>query len=129
MVWAGDREQEWAGQIVAHSAGYACLAPETNLPELAALMQPARLCVSADTGPLHLAAALGTPCVGLYGSTQPSVCGPYGDQHVSVQAYYQAGSSRERRRADNDAMQAITASDVIAACDRVLNSTCQHRAA
>jgi len=37
--------------------------------------------VAADTGPLHLAAALGTPCVGLYGPTSPERNGPYGAGH------------------------------------------------
>ena len=77
-----------------HSERSAHLAPETNLPELAELMQRARLCVAADTGPFHLAAAVGTACVGLYGSTQAQVSGPYGPQHDSVQAVYRDGSSR-----------------------------------
>lgn len=129
VVWAGDREQQWARQIVACSKGFARIAPPTTLPELADLLQHARLCVSADTGPLHLAASLGIACVGLYGSTQPSVCGPYGTRHATVQAFYQAGGSRQRRRADNDAMQAIDADTVIQACDDVLRALGQQRAA
>jgi len=42
--------------------------------------------VAADTGPLHLAAALGTPCVGLYGPTSAIRNGPYGVGHRSLQA-------------------------------------------
>jgi lipopolysaccharide heptosyltransferase I len=120
VVWAGDRERTWAECIVTSSAGSATLAPETNLPELAELLRRAKLCVACDTGPLHLAAAVGTDCVGLYGSTRPSVCGPYGPRHASVQAYYQEGRARERRRAENNAMQAIAVSQVTTACDRVL---------
>jgi lipopolysaccharide heptosyltransferase I len=123
VVWAGTREREWAERIVAQAGGAARLAPETNLPELAALMRHARLCVACDTGPLHLAAAVGTTCVGLYGSTRPSVCGPYGPAHATVQAYYQDGTSRQRRSAGNDAMQAINVSMVIQACDRALSAT------
>ena len=40
--------------------------------------------VAADTGPLHMAAALGTPCVGLYGPTSAVRNGPYGPGHRSV---------------------------------------------
>lgn len=122
VVWAGDRERQWAEQIVARSGGHAWLAPPTSLPELAELMRGARLCVAADTGPLHLAAAVGTPCVGLYGTTRPERCGPYGRQHRTVQACFQPGNSRQRRTAGNDAMQAIEATDVIRACDQLLSS-------
>jgi lipopolysaccharide heptosyltransferase I len=123
VVWAGRREREWAERIVAQAGGAARLAPETNLPELAALLRRARLCVACDTGTLHLAAAVGTACVGLYGCTRPSICGPYGSEHATVQAYYQDGTSRQRRNARNDAMRAINVSMVTRACDRVLAGT------
>jgi len=42
--------------------------------------------VAADTGPLHVAAALGTPCVGLYGPTAAERNGPYGAGHRTVSA-------------------------------------------
>jgi ADP-heptose:LPS heptosyltransferase len=121
VVWAGDRERAWAEQIVAQSAGNARLAPSTSLPELASLFRRSRLCVAGDTGPLHLAAAVGTPCVGLYGTTRPVDSGPYGPQHESVQAYFHRGTARQRRRAANEAMQAIAVAQVTKACDRILS--------
>jgi lipopolysaccharide heptosyltransferase I len=121
VVWAGSREKSWAQQIVDQSGGHAWLAPSTDLPELAYLLNGARVCVAADTGPLHLAAAVGTPCVGLFGSTLGDVSGPYGPAHVYVQAYYQDGSCRQRRQASNEAMQAIDVSMVTQACDEVLS--------
>jgi ADP-heptose:LPS heptosyltransferase len=42
--------------------------------------------VAADTGPLHLAAALGTRCVGLYGPTAAERNGPYGRGHRALQS-------------------------------------------
>jgi heptosyltransferase I len=54
------------------------IAPETNLRELAWLLANASAVVGGDTGPLHLAAALGTRVVGLYGPTDPRRNGPYG---------------------------------------------------
>jgi ADP-heptose:LPS heptosyltransferase len=78
------------------------------------------LFVGSDTGPLHLAAAVGTACVGMYGPTRPADCGPYGPQHISLQSYYQDGSSRERRRALNDAMRAISVEQAVEACGKVL---------
>ena len=83
-------------------------------------MSRARLCVAGDTGPLHLAAAVGTPCVGLFGPNQPARSGAYGPQHLHVQAFYQTGTSRQRRQAANDAMQAIEVPMVLEACSQVL---------
>jgi ADP-heptose:LPS heptosyltransferase len=54
------------------------LAPPTNLRQLAGLLARASVVVGGDTGPLHLAAALGTKVVGLYGPTDPRRNGPYG---------------------------------------------------
>ena len=127
IVWAGERERAWADQIVSQSGGHACQAPDTSLPELAELMRAARICVASDTGPLHLAAAVSTPCVALFGPTLPRVCGPYGKSHRCVQAYYQDG--RGRRRAENGAMRAIDAVSVMRACDDVMSRFSKSHAA
>lgn len=71
VAW-GPGERERAEQIGA------LLAPPTNLRELASLLRAARLVIGGDTGPLHMAAALGTRVVGLYGPTNPRRNGPYG---------------------------------------------------
>jgi lipopolysaccharide heptosyltransferase I len=70
-VW-GPGEEELAAQIGCR------LAPKTNLRELAAILRDAELVIGGDTGPLHLAAALGTKVLGLYGPTNPRRNGPYG---------------------------------------------------
>ena len=62
------------------------LAPPTNLRELTAVLKDAALVVGADTGPLHLAAALGTKVVGLYGPTNVRRNGPFGQLERSVTA-------------------------------------------
>jgi lipopolysaccharide heptosyltransferase I len=120
VVWALEREREWARQIVEKSGGTAVLAPNTSLPDLAALLRRSTLYVGSDSGPMHLAAAVGCPCVGLYGPTHPADCGPYGPGHQPVQAWLQTGSSSVRRRAKNLAMQAITIDQVTAACASIL---------
>ncbi len=53
------------------------LVGRTNLPELTALLSQARLAISNDSGPMHIAAALGTPLVALFGPTNPARTGPY----------------------------------------------------
>ncbi len=122
VVWSGDRERAWAQEVVAHSGGNAVLAPPTKLTELTALLRRSRLFIGSDTGPLHLAAAVGIPCVGLFGTTRPEESGPYGEQHTIVQTRYQDGTARQRRSAANDAMREITADSVCAACDSLLDS-------
>jgi ADP-heptose:LPS heptosyltransferase len=120
VIWAGPRERGWAEQIVAAAGDHAVLAPRTSLKCLAELLRHACLYVGSDTGPTHLAAAVGTPCVCLCGTTRGEVSGPFGSAHIIVQAYYQAGTSRERRAANNDAMLAIDVDRVWSACRRLL---------
>jgi lipopolysaccharide heptosyltransferase I len=80
-------------------------APETNLRELAFLMQHARVVVGADTGPLHLADAVGTRVVGLYGPTDARRNGPYGQPGHTIQAA---------------TMESIAAADVITKIEEVI---------
>lgn len=120
VVWAGDQEHAWARQIVAGANGFAMLAPPTSLRELAAVTRQATLFVGSDTGPLHLAAAVGTPCVGLFGPMPAERNGPYGAAHVAVQKICLHGTSRQRRTAGPESMEAISVDDVCAACETIL---------
>jgi 3-deoxy-D-manno-octulosonic-acid transferase/heptosyltransferase-1 len=58
----------------------------TNLNQLAALYRRAQVVVTTDSGPMHLAAAVGTPVVALFGPTAPWRTGPYGPNHVVLRA-------------------------------------------
>src|SRR5262249_14907900 len=127
--WAGDKEKKAADEIVAGARGHAVLAPRTSLLELAALARRSALFLGSDTGPLHLAAAVGATCVGLFGTSRREQSGPYGEQHISLHAYYHTGTSRLRRSAANDAMQAITVDAVCEACDTILKRGKLSRAA
>lgn len=71
-------EEELARQVAAASGGGARLLAAPDLPALAALLRRARLVLAGDTGPLHLAHALGTPVLAIYGPTDPRTHGPYG---------------------------------------------------
>lgn len=121
VVWAGPQEKAWAETIVAESCGHTQLAPSTTLTELASVTRLASLFVSADTGPLHLAAAVGTPCVGLFGPMPAERNGPYGEANIAIQEVCLQGSSRERRTADNSSMTVITIERVCEACDEIIN--------
>lgn len=120
VAWSGKLLKRWAAEIVAAAGGCAIAAPETNLPQLVALLRCARLYLGSDSGPLHMAAAVDTPCVALFGPTRPAHNGPYGAGHVVLQSYYQEGSTRERKAAANEAMRAITSEQATAACGKLL---------
>ena len=120
-VWGGEVERPLAETIVATSDGAARLAPPTSLAELAALCRRAALCVASDTGPMHLAVAVGTPTISLHGPSRAEWCGAYGPQNIRLQARYEDGSSQERRQADDSAMRAIDVEMVAKACDRLLS--------
>jgi len=85
VVW-GPGEDADAQKIASAAGPHVVLAPPTDLLALIALLRRASVVVAADTGPLHLAAALGTPCVGLYGPTRAERNGPYGAGHRALQA-------------------------------------------
>lgn len=53
------------------------LAGKTSLSQVIALIQGARVVVANDSGPVHIAVAVNTPVIGLYGPTQPDLYGPY----------------------------------------------------
>jgi heptosyltransferase-1 len=71
------------------------LAPPTTLRELARVLRDAAVVIGADTGPLHLAAALGTRVVGLYGPTNPKRNGPYGQIANCVETFTGTKSMRD----------------------------------
>lgn len=83
VTW-GPGEQDRAAAVVAASDGQALTSPPTTLADILALARAARLCVSGDTGPLHLAASVGTPIVALFGPTRPERNGPWRTEDVSV---------------------------------------------
>ncbi|MEX2308407.1 MAG: glycosyltransferase family 9 protein [Pirellulales bacterium] len=119
-VWGTPHELPFARRIVEAGARHAHLAPATTMRQLGALCRRAALFVGSDTGPMHLAAAVGTPTISLHGTSRAEWCGAYGAQNIRLQARYQAGSSLERRKADDSAMREITVKMVAAACDRLL---------
>ncbi|MEQ8163821.1 MAG: lipopolysaccharide heptosyltransferase I [Smithellaceae bacterium] len=91
------------------------LAGETTLPELAYLYQKALLLVTTDSGPMHLAAAVGTPVVALFGPTDPQRTGPYGDGHIIIRSDLPCSPCLRKECPTTKCMQDILPEQVLAA--------------
>jgi lipopolysaccharide heptosyltransferase I len=87
VVLAGAGKDAAACQAVAHLCPQAVnLCDRTRVSELAALIGRADICVTNDSGPMHLAAALGRPLVSIFGPTDEIWIGPYGRPRAVVRA-------------------------------------------
>lgn len=124
LVSHGPGEEPLASQVVAAAAHPLVRpAPATaSLHELSALCSMARLFVACDTGPLHLAAALGRPVVGLYGPTDPRRHGPWSPDGLarSVSAGAWCSPCARRRCAATTCMSALAPEAVLAAVAELL---------
>jgi ADP-heptose:LPS heptosyltransferase len=120
VAWAGADERRLAEQVVHHSQGHARLAPPTNVRELAALARRARLFLGSDTGPMHLAVAVGIPAISLHGPSRADWCGAYGPENMRLQVRLDDCRIRHRYNTDDSAMRAISCDIVCRACDQML---------
>ncbi|MBB5055944.1 heptosyltransferase-1 [Granulicella aggregans] len=99
--------------VVKASLGCAVAAPAT-MPQMIALQRRAAIVIAGDTGPLHLAAALGRPVVGLYGPTDPDRTGPYSTKR-RVLRHCSSVVDHSRHDQSEAGLQRITVEEVIAA--------------
>ena len=75
---AGPGEEDLASELARRSGGAAVVADGVGLPEFTARARASRLVIGGDTGPLHLAHAVGAPVLMAMGPTDPNRHGPYG---------------------------------------------------
>ena len=122
VLW-GPGEQPLAAAVAAASAGAAEASPPTAIADLVSLARPAQLMISGDTGPLHIAAAVGTPLVALFGPTRPERNGPWAahDEAVSRAADCSCVYERHCRRAVS-CIEDIGVDEVMAAVRRRLGA-------
>lgn len=85
LTWGNDEERQAAQVIFTAGNGRAVIWPRGSLKELVALLSRVDLVVGADTGPVHIAAALDTPTVSIYRVTDGKRNGPRGEKHVRLQ--------------------------------------------
>jgi lipopolysaccharide heptosyltransferase I len=128
VLW-GPGERELGEQVVAASGGSAILSPQTSVADIVALARGAAVMVSGDTGPTHIAAAVGTPIVGIYGPTRPERNGPWvaDDETVSRAAICQCHHLRVCR-ANRMCLLDIEVDEVLAAVERRLSAAERRRA-
>jgi lipopolysaccharide heptosyltransferase II len=79
-VFWGPGEKPLADAIAGRIGEAAVVAPPTNLKQLGAMFERCSLVVSNDSGPMHIAAALGVPTVGIFGPVNPLLQGPWGEK-------------------------------------------------
>jgi lipopolysaccharide heptosyltransferase I len=120
VLW-GPGERDLADAVVSQSQGTAIVSPPTAIADLVALSRGARLMVSGDTGPTHIAAAVGTPIVGIYGPTRPERNGPWAADDITVSRAEVCVCHHLRRcRRDTMCLMDIGTNEVLNAIDRRL---------
>jgi heptosyltransferase I len=98
------------------------LGGETTLRDLACLYRQARLVITTDTGPMHLAAAVGTPVVALFGPTDPCRTGPYGDGHTVIRKELRCSPCFRKKCKTNECMKEISVEEVFEAIRKKLSA-------
>ena len=86
LLFAGPNERELQAQVANMMDIPPILVQTEDLRHLAALIAACDVYIGNDTGPMHIAAAVDTPVVALFGSTNPIRSGPYGDKHTIVES-------------------------------------------
>jgi len=120
VTW-GPREHALAADVVAASGGAARTAPSTSIADLVELARAAAVFVAGDTGPMQLAAAVGTPVVGLFGPTNPLRNGPWNADDTWVSRFDDCECHHKRRcRRETPCVNTITVEQVADAVDRRL---------
>jgi len=86
LSWGNDGERSMALDIASRIGNRAIVCERLPLKGFTALLKQVDLVVGGDTGPVHLAAAVGTPTVSFYRSSDGHASGPRGEQHVIIQS-------------------------------------------
>lgn len=129
VVSWGPADRDLARQVVRHMRQPGRPAPRTSsLQQLVRLLQRADLFIGSDTGPMHLASALGTPVVALFGPKDPVQTGPYCSRSLVVTGHASCRPCPRRRCSDPRCMSSISAARVLDAALAVLDGQGECRA-
>ena len=121
LTWGNDVEKLAAERMAEACQGRAVIWPRGTLQELVALLAGARLVIGADTGPIHIAAAVGTPTVSIFRVTDSLRNGPPGDKHIRIQAPMDCSPClRKSCDLDRECGRSITVDSVKSAVEKLL---------
>ena len=120
VVTFGPGEQNLASDVIRAAGDPPPIPLALGLGPLMALLRRAKFVVSADTGPLHLASALGAPVIGLYGPTDPARNGPYSCADVTARNPHTSVTTYRREASYSTSMLSITVDQVLNAIERRL---------
>ena len=128
ITGSGSPMERRYAQVIANRPGVTDLNGLTTLKQLAALIGLSRIVVCPDSGPAHIAAAVGVRVVGLYAGSNPDRSGPWGNNDFVVNRYPEALNRTHGKRVDEvrfgfrlrnpGAMDEILPGDVIEAVER-----------
>jgi 3-deoxy-D-manno-octulosonic-acid transferase/heptosyltransferase-1 len=96
------------------------LAGRTTLRDLAYLYRKAALLITTDSGPMHIAAAVGTPVIALFGPTSASRTGPYGEGHFVIRRDLACSPCFLKKCETRHCMKDISVEDVLEAAKKML---------
>jgi len=120
LVNAAAGEELLAQALIAASHGNA-FSISCTIAQLIALTRRARLFIGGDTGPLHLAAALNIPVVGLYGPTDPARTGPFGTRAIALR-HPDSKTTFSHHRHPDEGLHQLTVDEVVSAARHLLVS-------
>ncbi|HFC98674.1 MAG TPA: lipopolysaccharide heptosyltransferase I [Thermosulfurimonas dismutans] len=118
LLWVGGPGDR--GYVEGCAACGENLCGRLTLKELCGVLSGARAVVSVDTGPMHLAAALGRRVVALFGPTAPWRTGPFGEGHRVLRAGLPCSPCFRKKCRDPRCMEALTPEEVLSALAEIL---------
>lgn len=124
VIFTGSQQDEDALNEIQRRTSYPQkflnLAGQTGLKELAGIFSLANLVLTTDTGPMHLAAAVEAPLIGLFGPTAPWRTGPYGNSHVVLRKSLTCSPCFKKKCATMECMKSLSVEEVLAAAVNML---------
>jgi heptosyltransferase-1 len=125
--WGSDDEKALAEIIRRAVGGRVALLPWLKIKELIPVIRHVDLVIGGDTGPIYLAAAVGTPTVSYYRATSAQLYAPRGECHVALQSGMEcAGCQRTTCERDAECRESVTVGDLLSATIQLLeNSNCE----
>ena len=122
ILFGGPGERGIAEEIIRASApSLLNMAGQTTIRGLMALLSQCRLLITNDSGPMHIAAALGVPVAAIFGSTDPTITAPAGSRHVVIKKDVLCSPCFRRKCPTNlECMDLIRVEDVLGGVEKIL---------